>query len=32
MEASWKAHLAEEFEKPYFVQLTDAVRKEGPVS
>ena len=28
MEASWKAHLAEEFEKPYFVQLTDAVRKE----
>ena len=28
MEASWKAHLAEEFEKPYFVQLTDAVRNE----
>ena len=28
MEASWKAHLAGEFEKPYFVQLTDAVRKE----
>ena len=28
MEASWKAHLAEEFEKPYFVQLTDVVRKE----
>ena len=28
MEASWKAHLTGEFEKPYFVQLTDAVRKE----
>jgi len=25
---SWKGHLQEEFEKPYFTQLTDFVRKE----
>ena len=28
IEASWKAHLREEFEKPYFILLTDAVRQE----
>lgn len=28
IEASWKAHLREEFEKPYFTLLTDAVRQE----
>lgn len=28
MEASWKAHLEEEFRKPYFEKLTDFVRKE----
>ena len=28
MEASWKAHLAGEFEKPYFSLLTSFVRKE----
>ncbi len=28
IEASWKAHLHEEFEKPYFTLLTDAVRQE----
>ena len=28
IEESWKAHLSEEFEKPYFTQLTQAVRQE----
>lgn len=28
IEESWKAHLSQEFEKPYFQQLTDAVRQE----
>ena len=28
IEESWKAHLNGEFEKPYFAQLTEAVRKE----
>ena len=28
IEQSWKAYLAEEFEKPYFGQLTDFVRDE----
>lgn len=28
IEPSWKAHLQPEFEKPYFQQLTDFVRKE----
>lgn len=28
IEASWKVHLREEFEKPYFTLLTDAVRQE----
>ena len=28
IEDSWKAHLCEEFEKPYFAQLTESVRKE----
>ncbi|MDE7377986.1 MAG: uracil-DNA glycosylase [Paraprevotella sp.] len=28
IEASWKQHLADEFEKPYFVRLTDFVRNE----
>lgn len=28
MEASWKAHLEEEFRKPYFEKLTDFVRSE----
>jgi uracil-DNA glycosylase len=28
IEDSWKAHLQEEFEKPYFSQLTQAVRQE----
>ncbi len=28
IEDSWKAHLYEEFEKPYFAQLTESVRKE----
>lgn len=28
IETSWKAHLREEFEKPYFTLLTDAVRQE----
>ncbi len=28
MEASWKAHLEEEFRKPYFEKLTDFVRRE----
>ena len=28
IEDSWKIHLTDEFEKPYFVQLTEAVRKE----
>jgi uracil-DNA glycosylase len=28
IEASWKTHLREEFEKPYFTLLTDAVRQE----
>lgn len=28
IEAGWKARLAEEFEKPYFVRLTDFVRQE----
>lgn len=27
LEASWKRELAEEFEKPYFAELTDFVRK-----
>lgn len=28
IEASWKEHLKDEFEKPYFVQLTESVRRE----
>jgi len=28
MEPSWKAHLEEEFRKPYFEKLTAFVRKE----
>ena len=28
IEESWKAHLSAEFEKPYFAQLTEAVRTE----
>ncbi len=28
IEESWKTHLNEEFEKPYFAQLTAAVRQE----
>ena len=28
IEPSWKAHLGQEFEKPYFVQLTQVVRQE----
>ncbi|MBR6964143.1 MAG: uracil-DNA glycosylase [Prevotella sp.] len=28
IESSWKEHLMSEFEKPYFVQLTEAVRQE----
>ena len=28
IEPSWKAHLQQEFEKPYFQQLTGAVRQE----
>ena len=28
IEESWKAHLNGEFEKPYFAQLTAAVRQE----
>jgi uracil-DNA glycosylase len=28
IESSWKEHLMSEFEKPYFVQLTKAVRQE----
>lgn len=28
IESTWKAQLADEFEKQYFVQLTDAVRQE----
>ena len=28
IEASWKEHLCQEFEKPYFEQLTAAVRQE----
>ena len=28
IEDSWKGHLSGEFEKPYFAQLTDAVRRE----
>ena len=28
IEESWKAHLNGEFEKPYFAQLTQAVRQE----
>lgn len=28
IEESWKKHLAPEFEKDYFVQLTDFVRNE----
>ena len=28
IEESWKAHLGAEFEKPYFAQLTQAVRQE----
>lgn len=28
IEESWKAHLAAEFEKPYFIQLTNFVRHE----
>lgn len=27
LEPSWKALLADEFEKPYFIELTDAIRK-----
>ena len=28
IEPTWKEHLQEEFEKPYFSQLTSAVRQE----
>ncbi len=28
IEETWKERLQEEFEKPYFIQLTDAVRRE----
>ena len=28
IEESWKAYLSAEFEKPYFAQLTEAVRAE----
>ena len=28
IEPTWKAHLGQEFEKPYFTQLTQAVRQE----
>lgn len=28
IERSWKAHLEPEFAKPYFAQLTEAVRQE----
>jgi uracil-DNA glycosylase len=28
IEESWKEHLQQEFEKPYFRTLTDFVRKE----
>ena len=28
IESTWKEHLQEEFEKPYFQQLTGAVRQE----
>ena len=28
IEPSWKQHLAPEFEKPYFVKLTNFVRQE----
>ena len=28
IEPSWKAHISGEFEKPYFAQLTEAVRQE----
>ena len=28
IEPTWKAHISAEFEKPYFSQLTDAVRQE----
>ena len=28
IEPTWKAHICEEFEKPYFAQLTEAVRRE----
>ena len=28
IEESWKKHLAPEFEKDYFVQLTDFIRNE----
>jgi uracil-DNA glycosylase len=28
IDAAWKQHLCEEFDKPYFLQLTDAIRQE----
>ena len=28
IEESWKQHLAPEFDKPYFIKLTDFVRQE----
>ena len=28
IDAAWKQHLYEEFDKPYFLQLTDAIRQE----
>ena len=28
IEPTWKEQLADEFDKPYFVQLTEAVRQE----
>ena len=31
IESAWKEHLHEEFEKPYFQQLTGAVRQEYQV-
>lgn len=28
IEPGWKSHLSEEFEKPYFIRLTEAVRRD----
>ena len=32
IEESWKQHLAPEFEKDYFVRLTNFVRQEYPTT